>query len=184
MHIRFNTCRGTPVLEEGGDSVLGVISSILIDPDTGKIEGFMVHAQGFMGTEDLFCSSADILRWGTRVYVRDASVLAPPEDRIRLQSLLQDPRTVLGQKIRTESGVRLGRCKDIQFNTDVMHIEWLFPKKLFRWAVALPVADIIEVTPSAIIIGDLVKKERIKNKAQKDILSMLPEMEPGVSFRT
>lgn len=182
MHVRFNTCIGTPVLEEGGDAVIGVISGILIHPDTGKIEGFMVHVQGFMGKGDLFCSSADIIRWGTRVYLRDASVLAPPEDRIRLQPLLQDPRTVIGQKIRTESGVHLGRCKDVQFNTDVMHIEWLFPRKHFRWGIALPVADILEVTPAAIIVGDLVKKARI-DKAQEAKSPTLPEMEAGVSLR-
>lgn len=180
MHIRFNTCIGTPVLEEGGDATLGTISGILIHPDTGKIEGFLVRVLG----TDVFCGSSDIVRWGTRVYLRDASVLAPLEDRIRLQSLLQDPRTVLGQKIRTESGVRLGRCKDIQFNTDLMHIEWIFPRKFFRWGIALPVSEILEITPSAIIVGDPMKQDRVKSSKKQEVVSALPEMEAGVSLRT
>lgn len=178
MHVRFNTCIGTPVLEEGGDATLGMISGILIHPDTGKIEGFLVRVLG----TDLFCGSSDIVRWGTRVYLRDASVLAPPEDRIRLQSLLQDPRTVLGQKIRTESGTLLGRCSDVQFNTDVMHIEWIFPRKFFRWGVALPVSEILEVTPHAIIVGDPMKQDRVSNNETQELPSTLPEMEAGVSL--
>ena len=156
MHIRFTSCIGTPVLEEGGEHALGALSGILLDPDTGKIEGFFV--------DDLFCSALDIVRWGTRVYLRDSSVLAPPEDRIRLQPLLGDPRSVLGQKIRTESGASLGRCADIQFNTDAMHIEWIFPRKFFRWGIALPVADVLEVTPAAIIIRDPMNKERVSKR--------------------
>ncbi len=183
MHVRFSTCIGTPVLEEGGDITLGLLSGILIHPDTGKIEGFLVHTRSFLGKGDLFCSSADIIRWGTRVYLRDASVLAPPEDRIRLQSLLSDPRTVLGQKIRTEAGARLGRCTDVQFNTDVMHIEWLFPRKFFRWGIALPVSDIVEVTSSAIVVSDPLKKDRIKKEEKQSVPSVASEMETGVSLR-
>ncbi|MBT4119386.1 MAG: hypothetical protein HOG89_00165 [Candidatus Peribacter sp.] len=183
MHVRFSTCIGTPVLEEGGDNALGVLSGILIHPDTGKIEGFLVHVQGMSGKGDLFCSSSDIVRWGTRVYLRSASVLAPPEDRIRLQTLLQDPRTVLGQRIRTETGTRLGRCKDIQFNTDVMHIEWLFPRKIFRWGIALPVSDILEITPAAIVVNDPIAKARISNKQKEAVGASVSEMEAGVALR-
>jgi len=142
-------------MEEGTDnSVIGLLSGILIHPDTGAIEGFFLHSR-----MSLFVSSLDISRWGTRVYVRNADVVAPIEDRIRLQPLLEDTRTVLGQKILSESGTRLGRCKDIQFNTDTMHIEWIFPRKLFRWGVALPVSEILEVRPDAIVVKDRLKAE-------------------------
>ena len=183
MHVRFNSCIGTPVLEEGGDHALGVLSGILIHPDTGKVEGFLVHVQGLMGKGDLFCGSGDIVRWGTRVYLRSASVLATPEDRIRLQVLLNDPRTVLGQKIRTESGTKIGRCADIQFNTDVMHLEWLFPRKMFRWGIALPVSDILEITPSAIVIRDLVSKVPVEEGVKNEESSAITEMETGVVLR-
>ena len=164
---------GLPVIEDGGDSVLGVVSGILIHPDTGKVEGFFVAR---MGTEPLFVSSMDILRWGTRIYVRSADVLAPPHDRIRLQSLLEDERTVLEQRIFTESGMSLGRCKDVQFNTDSMHIEWIFPRKFFRWGVALSVAEIIEVRQKGIVVKDRLKTEPVqKQTSTTPILSDLSE---------
>mgnify|MGYP002725595580 CR=1 FL=1 len=183
MHVRFNSCIGTPVLEEGGDRALGMISGILIHPDTGKIEGFFVHVRGMMVKGDLFCSSSDIVRWGTRVYLRDANTLAPPEDRIRLQPLLDDPRSILGQKIITETGTTLGRCSDVQFNTDIMHIEWLFPRKFFRAQIALPVSDILEVTQQAIIVQDPLKKARADIGSQEKASDTLSEMETSVALR-
>jgi sporulation protein YlmC with PRC-barrel domain len=165
MHVRFSSCVGLPLMEEGMEGVLGTVSGILIHPDTAYVEGFFVYGSGH-GRSNLFVSSMDISRWGTRLYVRNADVIAPADDRIRLQALLEDNRTVLGQRIVTESGVRVGRCKDVQINTDSMHIEWIFPKKCFRWGVALPVSEVIEVTVAAIIIKDRLKAEKPRKNAK------------------
>lgn len=175
MHLRFSSCIGLPIIEDGGDTVLGLVSGILIHPDTGKVEGFFVHSI-LHSSEPLFVSFIDIIRWGTRAYVRSADVLSPPHDRIRLQPLLEDSRTVLGQRIFTESGVSLGRCKDVQFNTESMHIEWIFPRKLFRWGVALSVAEIIEVQQKGIIVKNRLQKDPIQKKVStQPILSDLSE---------
>ncbi len=160
------------ILEEGSDHVLGFVSGILVDPDTGKIEGF------FVGQED-FIASIDILRWGARLYIQSAASLAPIDDRIRLQSLLADPRTVLGQKIQTEAGTKLGVCKDVQFNTDSMHIEWIFPRKWFRERIALPVSDILEITPVAIIMKGPILKEAIEEEVTEGEGSTLLKTPPA-----
>lgn len=169
-------------MEEGGDHVLGAVSGILIEPDTGKIEGFFVHVEGVLGGETLFCSTMDIVRWGTRIYMNSQDSLALAEDRIRLQTLLQDPRTVLGQRIKTESGTRLGKCKDVQFNTDSMHIEWIFPRRWFRWGIALPVSDILEIKPEAIIVKDPLKGEAIE--PQEEQLTVQPAMPEATVARS
>lgn len=168
MHLRFSHCMGMPVLEEGSDMVLGSISGILIEPDTGKIEGFFVG-------QDNFVAQGDIARWGARLYVRFASAVAPANDRIRLQQLLSDPRTVLDQKIRTESGQYIGRCSDVQFSTKSMHIEWIFPRKWFREKTAVPVSSIVEVTPQSIIIKDLRPLAPVHKEIKQT--TVLPEIE-------
>lgn len=154
-----------------------MVTGVLILPDTGKIEGLFVQTNGLLGAQTLFCSSLDITRWGTRVYINSDTALAPAEDRIRLQPLLEDSRTVLGQKIKTEAETYLGRCSDVQFNTDTMHIEWLFPKKWFRWGVALPISDVLEVTPQSIIVRDPMRKESVAQKntsESRGVSSLVP----------
>lgn len=175
MHVRFSSCIGLPIMEEGVEGAIGTVSGILIHPDTAAIEGFFVYVHGAPSGDPYLVSSMDILRWGTRVYVRSADVIAPASDRIRLQSLLEDNRTVLDQKIVSETGMQLGRCKDVQFNTETMHVEWIFPRKFFRWGVALPIAEVIEIRLDAIIIKDLLKSEKIQ-EVNRVITSAMPEL--------
>ena len=130
--------------------------------------------------QDLFCGSQDIVRWGTRVYITDLHMLAPVSDRIRLQPLLEDGRQLLGQRIQTVSGVLLGICGDVQFNTESMRVEWLFPRKWFSWNVALPASDIQEVTHTAITVADPLKKEPVQDDALEHS-SELSEMEAKLS---
>ncbi len=147
-----------PVVEEGSDEPLATVDRILLNPDTAAIEGFFVLVPGFFTTEERFIACSDIQRFGKRVEVRDHSILAPADDHIRLRPLLHDSRTVLGQRIVTESGRRLGRCRDVQFNTQLFRLEWLFPCRFgFLWGDALPVRCVTEIRPDAIVIRDQQK---------------------------
>lgn len=184
MHLRFSTCNGVPVVEDGSGSSVGRIIDILIHPDTGKVEGFFVHVPGGYPHESLFLSTYDIMRWGTAVHVRTHEMLAPLEDRERLKPLLDDHRTFLKQKIRTEGGRKLGRCADVQFDTDDWHVEWIFPKRYFRWGVPLPIVEVIEVRKDAIIVRNQTKlaKEKVPPEPVK-ILKQISEIaEEGVRF--
>jgi sporulation protein YlmC with PRC-barrel domain len=171
MHLRFSTAKGLPIVEEDGDEALGWLGDPLIDPDRGIIEGFFIRTPEFMGEGEAFCTMADILRWGTRVTVSHAHVFTDPTDIIRLRTLLSDPRTLLWQKIRTERGATIGRCKDIQFDTESAKITWLFPKRFFRFGTAIPATEIIEVRPEAIIVRD--PQATLPVEAEKEKVSPL-----------
>ncbi len=155
MQVRFSIARGQPVALDDSGEVLGMVKNILIDPDKGAVVGFFVSvAAGFTGSKSLFLSSNDILRWGTAAFIKRASALADPSDFLRVQPLLEDPRTVLGQQVVTKSGTRLGRCKDVQFDTLHFRLHWLFPKTLLHWSTPVAIADVIEITKQQITVRD------------------------------
>jgi uncharacterized protein YrrD len=154
MHVRLSTSIGLPVVDDSTEEPLGTIQSLLVHPDLGTAEGFFVHIPGFLSSHTLFLSSLDILHWGAHVRIADADALSPLEDRVRLQAFLEEGRTVLGQKLLTESGANLGICKDIQFNTKTFVLEWLFPRKFLQWGIAVPVSAIVEVKREAVILRD------------------------------
>lgn len=154
MQVRLTTAVGMSVREEETGEEVGTLSGILIHPDTGKIEGFFVAVPGFLHQAQLFLSVLDIRFWGLYVRILDRDVLSDLEDRVRLQPLLEDPRTVLGQRVRTETGVRLGWCADVQFDTQFFQVEWLFPRRWWRWRSPLPMSEVLEVRPDAIIVRD------------------------------
>jgi len=186
MHVRFSSVLGHPVSESETGDIVGMLSDILIDPDTGKIEGFFVDSGGLMASQPLFLSVLDIVHWGTRIVVRERDVLCPLDDLVRLQSLLDDERSFLGQTMMMESGSVIGVCKDVQFDTKRMKVEWLFPKKWMRWGVALPVSEIVEVKKEAIIMRDPVAPatEPMEEQSSVDpleVLQSLPEVQEPAS---
>ena len=176
MHVRFSVCRGMSVVEEETQEELGTVTAPLINSDIGKIEGFFVAIPGLFRSEQRFIASQDILRMGIRLAVRHSEALFPIEEHVRLQPLLMEGRTVLWQLMRTESGKALGRCGDIQFDTKHFMVEWLFPRKFFRWGVALPLSSIIEVRKDAIIVRDSSVREPVPNVKIPSILKQFPEV--------
>ncbi len=105
--------------------------------------------------ENLFLSVHDILRIGLVITVRDSERLAPPEDVLRVMSIVDEKCPVIGQRIVTKNTKRvLGTCMDVQFDTVTFMLEWLFPRKWFRLQTPLPASEILEVTPEAIIVRE------------------------------
>jgi len=139
-----------PVTDEAEDD-LGHVSGILINPDLGKIEGFFVAVSSFFRTHELFLSVQDILHVGTRIRIRHPESLSPVEDVMRLATLLGDGRNVIGHVIVTGSGKMNGKCVDIQFETKTFHLEWLFPKRWFRWTRPISRVEIVQIRNEIII---------------------------------
>lgn len=172
MRARFSRSVGLPVIEEDTGELIGTISGMLLHPDTGVVEGFFVHAQIPFSPVHPFLLCNDILHWGTRISIRHRDVLASVEDVIRLRELLEKPRPILGQIMVTEGGTTLGRCRDVQFSTKDFRLEWLFPKKFFRWGIPVPASQIIEVKRDAIII----KETAIPDTEEKEEVGLIPPM--------
>lgn len=168
-------CRGLPVVDDETGDAVALIDHIVLHPDTGKVEGFLVKSPGMFSGSELFLSSMDILRWGNRVTVRDAEVLAPLEDLIRLQKVLEEARPILHQPMRTESGKELGRCRDVQFDTLHFVTEWLFPKKWGRWGTPVPITQVLEVRKNAILVRDAAAPAIETKTLEIPLIETMPE---------
>ncbi|MDD4318888.1 MAG: PRC-barrel domain-containing protein [Candidatus Peribacteraceae bacterium] len=175
MRIRFSTARDLPVVDEDLAVQHGSVADMLVHPDTGKVEGFFVRIPGFFRSEQLFLSSSDIMHWGLRVVIRGPEALGPVEDRVRLQSLLEDGRVLLGQPILTDTGRALGRCADLQFDTVHFMVEWLWPRKLWRWGDPIPLSQVIEVRKDAILVRDPSVPVPEKEDVKPPLIERLPE---------
>ncbi len=174
MHIRLSSCLGMPIRAENTEEVVGSVSGILLHPDRGTVEGFFVHAPGFLSSSSLFLQTFDIAHFGRFILIRDHDRVGLPGDFLRIQPLLVDSRTILGQRIRTESGVSVGTCRDVQFETGSMRLEWLFAKRWFRWRDPIAAREIVEVRPEAIIVRD--PPALVTEKAQPVLASLIPEV--------
>ncbi len=154
MHVRATACRHLPVCELDSQERLATIIAPVVQPDTGKVEGFTVRIPQFFSSRTEFLSSNDISHWGIVVRIRHGDLIGPLEERLRLQEIVQSGRSLLGQPIITEQGVALGTCRDLQFETHFFQLEWLFPRRWGRWRPAISARDIIEVRPDAIVVKE------------------------------
>lgn len=182
MRARFTTTLGMIVRDDRFEEDLGVISGILIHPDNGIVEGFFVENVGFFQHATLFLSAMDIVHFGSRIRIKNADSLAPVEDLIRVQRVLEEGRTILGQRMMTQSGQYLGRCKDVQFETKTFQTEWYFPKKFLRWGVPVPRSAILEVKQDVIVVRDLILPVSDSDTAAESLLRPLETLvSPPVS---
>ncbi len=174
MHLRLSTAIGLPVVDPS-EELLGLISGVFINPDTGAIEGIFVRVASFLSSDIMFVATIDIQHWGRRVRIRDADSLSPLEDLVRLQQIAEERRPVLGQLIKTEEGMVLGRCADIQFDTRFFRLEWMFPRKFFFWKTPVPAASIQQVRSDAVIVRLInpAKEEEVQVEAP-----VLPTLDP------
>ncbi len=182
MHVRWSALRGMPVTEEQAQESVAILTDPLIDADSGRILGFFVRMQTGFSSLPHFLSALDILSVGTRVHIRSMDVLAPPDELIRLQQHLADPRSFLGQKIRIrQSGRTVGTCRDIQFDTRHFVVEWLFPRGFLFTKQPIAASDIVEVTEEAIWVNDPFReeKENIQEERTGAAARVLPDMSPG-----
>ena len=176
MHLLRSTSIGTEIIDNVDHHVHGRIVDLLIDPDRGELVALLISSPA--SSELLTVQTSDIATWGNRVHIREPEVLGPASDIIRLQPLLDDKRTIIGQRIRTKSGASLGKCIDIQFRADTFDIEWIFPRKFFQKGLALPASEILEVTEEAIIVKDQGPKEE-NVEEEKEVLEI--ELEKAVT---
>jgi uncharacterized protein YrrD len=180
MHVRFSMIRGLPVISEDDEETQGFLGDVLIHPDTGALEGFFVYRYSLLGgMQELFLSSHDIHSVGTVVRISSADMMGDPQDVLRLGILLEDPRTVMGQKILTEKeGTYLGRLSDIQFDTRRMHMEWMFPKKWWLTCTPIPVGEIVRIEPHAIIVKEPLRAVPVEQEEEKISVPALTEIVP------
>jgi uncharacterized protein YrrD len=150
MHVRCSRCIGKVVVEERERETLGVVEGILLDPDRGTVDGFFVRS---VSRHREFCPVAAIRRFATQISVAPHA-LAPLEDHVRLQERTADPRTVLGQQMITETGRRLGKCCDVQFETTTFCVQKLYPRRWWRTREPIPVQAIVEVRSDAVIVRE------------------------------
>ncbi len=143
---------GMAIVEDGSGDLLATVRGIFLHPDRGTVEGFFVQTSH----GEKFIAVSDITHWGRTIVVRDAESLSHLEERVRLSALREEGRPVIGQKIMTEDGQTVGTCADVQFETETFRLEWIFPRRWFRWKTPLPVACIIDVRPEAVIVRNLL----------------------------
>lgn len=161
-----NTLTNKLVLSLRTGSPVATVESPIINPDNLMIEGFFCRDK--FSKEKLVLLCQDIRETSPKGYfVNDHEVLSEPSELVRLQQILQVNFSPIGKQVVTTSKDKLGKVADFAYDTALMYIHKLYVSQsiLRSFTGGNLVVDrnqIVEITPTRIIINDLVKQSRLR----------------------
>jgi len=144
---------GTPV---------AIITGLIINPNNLKIEGF--YCEDSLDKKELILLSQDIRDILPNGYVvNDHDVLAEPEDLVRLKDILELRFELMGKQVVTVNKEKVGKVSDFATDMDSMFVQKIYVaqsilKSFAGGSLSIDRSQIQEITPSRIIISELMKK--------------------------
>ncbi len=143
-------------------SPVAIVKAPLINPDSLKIEGFYCEDRFSKEQLVLLCQDIrDILPQG--FVVNDHDVLAAPSDLVRYQELMDLGFEIIGKQVVTIDKEKVGKVSDYATEMSSMYIQKIYVsrsllKSLSTGTLSIDRSQINEITPSRIIINELIKK--------------------------
>jgi len=161
MIRQYSKIIGTHVLSHAEGDRLATVEDLIIHPDTGKVEGFWVKPMT-LPLSHAVLPWEGVVAWKRNLYVKNDQSFAEPEEVIRIADILLKKTYFVGNKVKTESGMPLGKVFDLDFDDRKMFLRYLFVRKslsLFRPTIRfIPYDSIIQVLPEVIVVKDEEEK--------------------------
>lgn len=151
-----------PILSLRTGRQVGVVTAPIINPDNFKIEAFYCFTNEDKHAKVLlFQDVRDIINQG--FVVDDATVLADPNELIRLKKIIDIHYSPLGKHVQTVDKDKVGKVTDFAVEIETMYIQKIYVsqplyKNLSGGNLGIDRNQIHEVTPKKIIILNLLGK--------------------------
>jgi sporulation protein YlmC with PRC-barrel domain len=143
-------------------SPVAIVKEPIINPNNLKIEGF--YCEDRFNKQQLvllYQDIRDILPEG--FVVNDHDVLVEPEELIRLKEIMDLRFGLIGKQVVTVDKEKVGKVSDYATETGTMYVQKIYVsrsilKSLSTGTLSIDRTQINEITPSRIIINELLKK--------------------------
>jgi len=143
-----------------GTSIATIVQPI-INPNNLKVEGF--YCLDRFDRQELILLYQDIRDILPQGYVvNDHDVLTEPEELVRLKKVLELNFELIGKQVVTTSKQKVGKVSDYATEMETMFIQKIYVaqsvlKSFTGGSLSVDRTQINEITPSRVIINDLLK---------------------------
>lgn len=150
------TLIGRNVLSLRNGQIIGRTMSVIINPDSLKIEGiYCAPSEGKNQLILLPLDIRDVLAQG--VVVDDIEALTDPAELVRLHKIIAYEYTPLGKQVIDTNKTKLGKVSDYAYNTDNFYVQKIYAsqsilRNFLGGNVGIDRSQIQEVTPKKIIV--------------------------------
>lgn len=164
MDRYYSQTIGSVILTTAGVPV-GRVIEIAIEPETGKITGFLLAPRG-----QNVVAPSDVLFWNESLFIHDEDNVIETEDIIKLREVLEKNIPILHNKVYTKKGLYLGKVYDIGMSSKFFVMTKLAVAKdifgLFPYDEKLIAhGNILEIKKDRIIVKDVAGTVPVKESA-------------------
>lgn len=150
-----------PVMSLRTGTQVAATTSAIINPDNLKIEGFYCQTTDKRHLVLVYQDIRDIIPQG--VVINDADVLSEPGELVRLKTVMDIGFELMGKKVVTEDGEKVGKVSDFAAETATMYVQKIYVsqsvfKSFAGGNLGIDRSQVTEVTDKKIIIRELAKK--------------------------
>lgn len=162
---------GTPILSVQASGPIASVTSPIIDPNNLKIIAFNITGPVVNATNNILDTSS-IREYSSLGMVIDSEdELVGPDDVIKIQKVLELNFNLIGLKVETKKGSKLGHITDFTANSDDFMIQQIIVKRPLVKSFVDPELtihrrEIIEITDTKVIVKD--EEKVIKARAAKE----------------
>lgn len=144
-----------PIASEEDQEKVGEIIDIVIEPENGRVLGFLVKAGGMFSTVKAL-SVVDVRDWDPNgIVTRTFENIVEPKEIIRLNELYEKKIILLNMKAKTESGKSLGKVENYLIDTETEMVVKYYLKDLLGNTRVLSNDKVIEITDEVVFLDDI-----------------------------
>lgn len=171
MLIYNSSLQNFPILSVQDSGRVATIVKSIVDPDSLKIIAFRIYgAIGENGGNLLDVRSIrEYSKYGIVIDSRDEFI--KDDDVVKIQKVLELNFDLLGLKVETKKGTKLGKIINYTITKDNFMVQQIIVKRpalksFLDPELTIPRAEIVEVTDDKIIVRD--EEKTIKERAMKE----------------
>ncbi len=171
MLITASRLIGTNVLSIQSSGPIGQVSLPIVDPDKLKVIAFRLSGPLVSRTEDIL-DAQSVREYSNLGMVIDSSdELISSTDVIRISEILKLNFSLIGLKVETKKGSKLGKVVDFTVTDDNFSVQQLIVKRPLIKAfvdpeLTIPCTEIVEITDYKIIVKD--EEKTIRARAENE----------------
>ncbi len=155
MFIEAKKLIGLPVAAVDTQSKIGEIRDILVDPENGRLLGFLIKEGGIFSSNKVL-SGVDIADWDPNGLVTSSiDNLVPPQEIVRVNDIIKKKIFLLGMPAKTESGKSLGNVEDLLVDTDTSTVAKYYLKDLLGKSRVLTADKVIKIDKQITFADDV-----------------------------
>ena len=171
MLITASNLINTRVLSLQSSGEIGFVVDSIVDPDNLKVIAFRLSGPLVNSTENIL-DTKSVREYSKLGMVIDSSdELVNPSDVIHIDKILRLNFSLIGLKVETKKGTKLGKIIDYTVTDDNFTVQQLIVKRPFIKALAdpeltIPRTEIIEITDYKVVVKD--EEKVIRARAEKE----------------